>query len=87
MNDKFGISNFHSNRNHDNLTNSPKIIFKSLLNMDKINLGIEIGAKKSCLGYEYTDEICIIPNFISEKIEPSIVSIINDEEISGERLI
>jgi len=55
--------------------------------MDKINLGIEIGAKKSCLGYEYTDEICIIPNFISEKIEPSIVSIINDEEISGERLI
>ena len=52
--------------------------------MDKMNLGIELGTNKSCLGYEYTDEINIIPNFIGEKKEPSIVSIINDKAISGE---
>ena len=54
------------------------------LKMDKMNLGIELGTNKSCLGYEYTDEINIIPNFIGEKKEPSIVSIINDKAISGE---
>ena len=47
------------------------------LKMDRMNLGIEIGTNKSCLGYDYTDEIKIIPNFLGEEIEPSIVSIIN----------
>ena len=54
--------------------------------MDKMNLGIELGTNKSSLGYEYTDEIEIIPNFLGEEIEPSIVSIINDKVISGENV-
>lgn len=54
------------------------------LKMDRMNLGIEIGTNKSCLGCGYTDEIKIIQNFIGEETEPSIVSIINDEAISGE---
>ena len=54
--------------------------------MDRMNLGIEIGTNKSCLGYEYTDEIKIIPNFLGEEIEPSIVSIIKDEALSGENI-
>ena len=54
--------------------------------MDRMNLGIEIGTNKSCLGYEYTDEIKIIPNFLGEETEPSIVSIIKDKVLSGENV-